>query len=80
MPIEVAIDPSKPPSLDISNAELDEVTALALHIAQAHAGVLASGAMAAPYVEQPAQRKADMRARTLRTIQALVMLGWIEKP
>lgn len=80
MPIDVVIDPKNPPSLEVSNAQLDDITALALSIAQAHAGVIENASMMAPYAEQPEKRKADMRARTLRTIQALVMLGWIEKP
>lgn len=80
MPLDVVLDPKTPPSLDVSNAQLDEITALALAIAQAHAGVVEASAMMAPYAEQPERRKADMRARTLRTIQAMVMLGWIEKP
>jgi hypothetical protein len=69
-----------PPKLDISREQLDELAALGLELSQRELPDVATPAMMTPYKERPENVRANMRAGVYRVLQALVILGWIERP
>jgi hypothetical protein len=82
MPDRIATNLADPPKPDLSAHALDELAELALMLAQEDAktqGVRHPRAFI-PYREQPAEARANQRAGVYRVLQALVMLGYIEKP
>jgi len=65
------------PKLDIGNDALDDIGRLALLISQEEG---CEGLVKVPYHELPERTRANQRATVLRIIQAMVLLGWIERP
>lgn len=85
MPIDQrgwTVNPADAPKLDLSKEALDELANLALTIAQEDArkaGVRPAKAFA-PYTAQSEDTRANQRAGVYRVIQAMVLLGYLEKP
>lgn len=69
----------KAPKLDIGNDSLDDIARLALLISQVD-GCEGLITRAPAYHELPERTRANQRATVLRIVQAMVLLGWIEKP
>lgn len=73
---------SDPPELDLSTESLDQIARVARAIAQLDArkhGVLLDERNARPYEHCTPQERAGMRAGALRCMQALLILGYIER-
>jgi len=81
MTTRIATNLSDPPKPELSKQALDELAELALALAQEDAkgqGVRHPRAFV-PYMQQPEEARANQRAGVYRVVQALVMLGYIEK-
>lgn len=79
----VFVDVSNPPHPELSSSSLDEVAALALAISQddlRRNGDVIPDRLLVPYETLPEDKRANMRAGVYRTVQALILLGWIDAP
>lgn len=85
MPLDATnrtVNPADAPTLDLSREALDELANLALTLAQLDAekaGVRPPRAFQ-PYIEHSPDARSNMRAGVYRVVQALVLLGYIDKP
>lgn len=71
------------PELDVPLEALDEIAALAMritHLQHERAGLPIEPIHARPYHARTSQERAAMRAGVMRTIQAMILLGWLELP
>lgn len=68
------------PDVGLDSGALDTIGALALMIAHRHLPPGELNADMRPYLERSPLERARMRTAVLRVVQALVLLGWIERP
>jgi hypothetical protein len=79
LPIEQLANEA-PPNLAISDGELDRIADLAYELArkaQAGAGIIHG---MPPYRERTPSSRKTIRDGVKRVVQAMVLLGWIERP
>jgi hypothetical protein len=67
---------TRPPDTNLSTETLDELAALAWEIQRRELG----GSLTPPYRDLSEHQRASCRVSVRRTVQALVMLGWIDLP
>ena len=80
---ELLVNLADAPRLDLDAQALDAIASTALRLAHLDApreGRILTQLQARPYEARSEQERANMRAGVYRTIQALVLLGWIERP
>ena len=79
-----ALAEMQPPTVALSDGDLDRIARLALMLTQAElrrnpsAQRFAAPAMAVPYEERPEAQRAASRTTVVRVLQALTMLGYID--
>jgi hypothetical protein len=80
----VTIDTRQAPDLALDPGQLDAIAATALAIAQTKLRqskrIIPKESLLAPYQAHSEQQRANMREHITCVLQALVLLGWLEKP
>jgi hypothetical protein len=84
-PVEsVTIDVRQAPELGIDKGQLDAIAATALAIAQTKLRqskrIIPKESLLTPWQEHSEETRANAREHATCVIQALVLLGWLEKP